>query len=79
MFLFLFFSTLLLCSFFRLQDIFHVKNGSTTLLLFSPENAKNLGRSDNVKRRKKTEMALVQKRQRILYEVYCQIYFNTII
>ena len=35
MFLFLFFSTLLLCSFFRLKELFQVKNGvTTTLLLF---------------------------------------------
>ena len=34
MFLFLFFSMLLLCSFFRLKELFQVKNGVTTLLLF---------------------------------------------
>ena len=34
MFLFLFFSTLLLCSFFRLKELFQVKNGVTTSLLF---------------------------------------------
>ena len=34
MFLFLFFSTLLLCSFFRLKELFQVKNGLTTLSLF---------------------------------------------
>ena len=33
-FLFLFFSTLLLCSFFRLKELFQVKNGLTMLLLF---------------------------------------------
>ena len=34
MFLFLFFCMLLLCSFFRLKELFQVKNGVTTLLLF---------------------------------------------
>ena len=34
MFLFLFFSMLLLCSFFRLKELFQVKNGLTTSLLF---------------------------------------------
>ena len=53
MFLFLFFSMLLLCSFFRLKELFQVKNGLTTSLLFFFENAKNLGRSDDAKRRKK--------------------------
>ena len=33
MFLFLFFSMLLLCSFFRLKELFQVKNGVTTSLL----------------------------------------------
>ena len=33
-FLFLFFSMLLLCSFFRLKQLFQVKNGVTTSLLF---------------------------------------------
>ena len=32
--LFLFFSMLLLCSFFRLKELFQVKNGVTMLLLF---------------------------------------------
>ena len=58
--MFLFFSMLLLCSFFRLKELFQVKNGLTTslLLLFFFENAKNLGRSDDAKRRKKKRMAL---------------------
>ena len=51
--MFLFFSMLLLCSFFRLKELFQVKNGLTTSLLFFFENAKNLGRSDDAKRRKK--------------------------
>ena len=39
---------LLLCSFFRLKELFQVKNGLTTsLLFFFFENAKNLGRSLN--------------------------------
>ena len=53
MFLFLFFCMLLLCSFFRLKELFQVKNGVTTTLLFFFENAKNWGRSDDGKRRKK--------------------------
>ena len=53
-FLFQFFSMLLLCSFFRLKELFQVKNGLTTsLLLFFFENATNMGRSDDTKRRKK--------------------------
>ena len=43
--LFLFFSMLLLCSFFRLKELFQVKNGLTT------------GWSDDAKRRKKKRMA----------------------
>jgi len=49
----LFFSMLLLCSFIRLKELFKVKNGLTTSLLFFFENVKHLGRSDNAKRRKK--------------------------
>ena len=46
---------LLLCSFFRLTELFQVKNGVTTSLLFFFffENAKNLSWSDDSKRRKK--------------------------
>ena len=58
LFLFLFCSMLLLCSFFRLKELFQVKNGLTTSLLFFFENAKNLGRSDDAKRRNKKRMAL---------------------
>ena len=53
--LFLLFSMLLLCSFLRLKDLFQVKNGLTTSLLFFLENAKNLGRSDDAKRAKKED------------------------
>ena len=60
LFLFLSFSMLLICSFFRLKELFQVKNGSTTtLLFFFLENAKNLGRSDDAKRRKKKEDGLM--------------------
>ena len=52
LFLFLFSSMLLLCSFFRLKELFQVKNGLTTSLLFF-ENAKNLGWLDDTKQRKK--------------------------
>ena len=45
---------LLLCLFFRLKELFQVKNGLNTLLLFFFElYAKNLGRSDDAKQRKK--------------------------
>ena len=59
LFLFLSFSMLLICSFFRLQELFQVKNGSTTTLLFFLENAKNLGRSDDAKRRINKEDGLM--------------------
>ena len=46
---------LLLCSFFRLKELFQVKNGLTTSLLFlgGGGNAKkvNLGRSEDAKQR----------------------------
>ena len=58
MFLFLFFSELLRCSFFRLKELFQVKNGVTTSLLFFFENAKNLGWSYDSKIEKKRRMAL---------------------
>ena len=53
--LFLFFSMLLLYSFFRLKELFKLKNGLTISLLFVfiIENAKNLGRSDNAKWKKR--------------------------
>ena len=51
--MFLFFFMLLLCSFFRLKELFQVKNGLTTPLLLFFQNAKNLGRSDDGKQRKK--------------------------
>ena len=56
MFLFLLFSVLLLCPFFRLKESFQVKNGlSTPLLVFFFENAKHSGRSDAAKLRKKED------------------------
>ena len=58
LFLLLFFSMLLLCLFFRLKELFQVKNGLTKSFLFFLENAKNLGRSDDATRRKKKRMAL---------------------
>ena len=45
--MFLFFSVLLLWSFFRLQEVFQVENGLTTSLLFFFEETKNLGRLDD--------------------------------
>ena len=46
-----------LCSFFRLKELFQVKNGVTTSLLFfgGGGNAKHLGRSGDGKRRKKED------------------------
>ena len=49
---------LLLCSFLRLKELFQVKIGLTKSLLFFLENAQNLGRSDDAKRRKKKEDGL---------------------
>ena len=64
MFLFLLFSVLLLCSFFKLKELFQVKNGVTTsLLFFFFENAKNWGRSDDAKRRKKKEDGLIEGKE----------------
>ena len=60
--MFLFFSMLLLCSFFRLKELFQVKNGLTTSLLFFFEIAKNWGQSDDAKRRKKKEDGLKDKK-----------------
>ena len=40
---------LLLCSFFRLKELFQEKNGLTTSLLFFFENAKSLVRSNDAK------------------------------
>ena len=50
---------LLLSSFLRLKELLQVKNGVSTSLLFFFENAKNLGRSYDGKRRKKKRMALL--------------------
>jgi len=62
MFLFLVFSMLLLRSFFRLKELFQVKNGVTTSLpFFFFENAKNLGLSDDGKTEKKKRMAYSKK------------------
>ena len=59
LFLFLFFSMPIICSFFRLTELFQVINGLTTKLrFFFVENARSLGRSDDAKRRKKKRMAL---------------------
>ena len=61
--MFLFLSMLLLCSFFILKELFEVKNGFTASLLFFffLENAKNLGRSDDAKRRKKEDGLRIKK------------------
>ena len=48
-----FLTMLLLCSFLRLKELFQVKNGLTKLLLFLFENSKNLGQSDDKKKKKK--------------------------
>ena len=48
---------LLLCSFFRLKELFKLKNGLTISLLFVfiIDNAKNLGQSDDAKWKKKED------------------------
>ena len=54
--LFLFFSMLLLCSFFRLKELFKIKLFSISLLfVFIIDNAKNLGQSDDAKWKKKED------------------------
>ena len=55
--LFLFFSMLLPCSFFRLKELFKLKNGLTISLLFVfiIDNAKNLSQSDDAKWKKKED------------------------
>ena len=60
------FSCFSLCCYYdhfsdRLKELFQVKNGLTTSLLFFFESVKNLGRSDDAKQRKKERMALFQK------------------
>ena len=54
MFLFLVFSMLLLCSFFRLKELFQVKNGVTTFFFFF-ENAKIWVRRTTVNGEKKED------------------------
>ena len=46
----------LLCSFFRLKELFQVKKWfNDVITVFFFENAKKLGRSDDAKRRKKQD------------------------
>jgi len=66
---------LLLCSLFRLKQLFRVKNGLTTSLHFFFENAKNLGRSDDAKRRKKKRMALPEKKIQYQGRDYIDVIF----
>ena len=61
---------LLLCSFFRLKELFQVKNGLTTsLLFFFFENDKNLGRSDDTKQRKQSRMHMALREK--IYLTFC--------
>ena len=56
LFLFLFFSMLLLiCSFFRLKELFQVKNGLTTSLLFFWKMPKNWVGQTTLKGEKKED------------------------
>ena len=59
MFLFLLFSVLLLCSLFRLKELF--QKWCNYVVTFFWENAKNLGRSDDAKREKKEDGLLDEK------------------
>ena len=59
MFLFLLFSVLVLCSFFRLKELF--QKWFNYVVTFFLENAKNLGRSDDAKRGKKKDGLLDEK------------------
>ena len=43
---------------FQIKELFQVKHGLTASLLFFFENAKNLGQSDDAKRREKKEDGL---------------------
>ena len=45
---------------FQIKRYISSKKWLNYIIPFFPENAKNLGRSDNAKQRKKTGMALVQ-------------------
>ena len=69
MFLFLFFSILLLCSFLRLKELSSEKWFNYVVTFFFFENAKNLGRSDDAKRRKK-EDGLSKEIWLILYKCF---------
>ena len=57
-FLFLLFSVLLLCSFFRLKELFQVKNGLTTSLLFFFGKCQKFG---SVAKRRKNEDGLMEE------------------
>ena len=57
-FLFLLFSVLLLCSFFRLKELFQVKNGLTTSLLFFFWKCQKFG---SVAKRRKNEDGLMEE------------------
>ena len=71
-FLFLFLSTLLLCSFFRVKELFQVKNVLITSLLlffvffFLGGGGGGGGRSDDGKRRKKRGWPNVKKKKKKL-------------
>ena len=68
--MFLFSPMLLPRSFFRLNELYQVKNGLTTFFFF--ENAKNLGWSDDAKRRKKKENGLNTNRSTSVTRAYYQ-------
>ena len=55
--MFLLFSMLLLCSFFRLKELFQVKKWFNYVVIFFLDSAKNLGQSGDAKQRKKKRMA----------------------
>ena len=73
MFVFLFFSVLLLWSFFRLKELFQVKNGVTMSLLFLKKMPKIwVGRTTEYQRKKEDDLTLFCAWQNLLIHCYNQ-------
>ena len=73
MFLFLFFSMLLLCSFFRLKELFQVKNGVITSLLFFLKMPKICVGRTTVDGEKKTGWP--EMRSCVTHHVICNVHW----